>query len=594
MKVLGLGNPFLRHAAAALVVDGELVAAVEEERLTRSERASPQLPLHAARYCLAEAGLDIEDVDRIAIPWSRETQRRDLTAFVRRMWRRQPLRALEAMRLARRHKPTLEAFVHQLTQALARPRSVGQSLAIPIAWVDSPIAQAAGAYHLSGWSHSAIICLGHAHQLVSTFLAEGRYGDIVPVQRIASPDSLDLFFSAVTEYLGFHSEPDLTMELATYGRPGGAGVSALIERRDTHRPSFRVHDALLNGREPWGIDAPHIPPVVLASLGTPANGDVFSERYCDIAATAQHTLEQVVISFLDTALRPALEFGRGRVCLTGTCALNPRLNQRVLEHPLVHELWVPPAADESGTAVGAALWATHHGGGSIRPLRHPYLGPAYLDAEIARTLSELRIRHEHWPHGAIVDHVATLLARGEVVGWFQGRLEFGPRTLGNRCVLANPATPSSGREISERLKHTESWFRFTPAVTERNAREVFEEGNPAPFARVTRTCRPKWRASLGQAVQSDGTCKPLVVSEASNPRFHALLEAFEIRTGVPALLCTSLSRPREPLACSPADALATFFGSGLGFLALGDRLVSKAFDTAPEVSSEARTEDSKP
>lgn len=577
MKVLGLGNPFLRHAAAALVVDGELVAAVEEERLHRSERTTPQLPLHAARYCLAEAGIGIEDIDRVALPWSKDTYRRDLTAFVRRMWRRQPLRALEAIRVARRQKRTFERFVRQLTDALAHPRTIGRTPTTPIAWVDPPIAQAAGAYHLSGWSHSAIICLASANQLVSTFLAEGRYGEIVPVQRITSPDSLDLFFSAVTEYLGFESEPDFTMELATYGRPGGgAGISALIEQKNNRRSSFRVHDALLDGKESWGLDTPPISPVLLASLGTRADDDVFSERYCDIAATAQHTLEEVVISFLETALRPALEFGRGRVCLTGPCALNPGLNQRVLEHPLVREVWVPPAADESGTAVGAALWVTHHAGGSLRTLRHPYLGPAYLDREIEDTLRELRIRHEHFEHGRIIDEVAKRLAAGEVVGWFQGRLEFGPRTLGNRCVLANPALPTSGCEISERLKRTESWFRFTPAITEERARDVFQESNSAPFARVTRTCRPEWRASLAQAVQVDGTCKPLVIAEASNPRFHALLRAFEKSTGVPALLCTSLSRPREPLACSPADALATFFGSGLSYLALGDRWVSKS------------------
>lgn len=587
LKVLGLSNPQRSRPAAALVIDGEVVAAVEESRLSRGADRS-HLPVLATQYCLAEAGIQWNDLDRIAIPWSAESYRRDLPPFVRRSWKSQPKRVWNTLAHPRRTRLSIEERVGELGARVVGDHAPTPS-SVPLTWVDPAIALAAASYLLSGWSHAAIICLGGPEQLVSTFLAEGRYGGIVPVRRMSSPDSLELFFSRVTDYLGFNDR-ELTIGLSTYGRPN-ADMDAFIEQRpakprarlwsspstSSKGQSFRVRDELLGVPHPVGTNGPghKVPSELVRRLGPAANGNVFSERYRDLAAAAQRTLEEIVTSFLETSLRPALEFGRGRVCLMGECALNPRLNRHLLEHPLVEQLWVPPAADDTGAALGAALWTTQEAEHDIRPFRHASLGPSYADVEIAQTLDRLRIPHRHYPDGAIVDRVAELIDAGEVVGWFQGRLEFGAATQGNRSVLAHPAREQSGRQISERLKHTESWHRFSPAITEKAARTVFEARRGSCSSRVTRACRPQWTAALHEAIHVDGTCQPHIVAESSNPRFHRLLEAVGARGGLPAVLFTSLNRPDEPIACSPDDALATFFGSGLDFIALGDRLVSK-------------------
>lgn len=572
MKVLGLGSPGFHRPAAALVVDGEVVAAVEEQLITRR---SEGLPVEAARYCLAEAGLRVDELDHVAVAWSPETHRHDLPAYLRRGWRSQPKRVWEEIRGTRRRKIDQEQAVSQVIAALT-PKGLDPKTP-PITWVDHHVSLAANSYYLSGWDNAAILSLDDDRGLVSTLLAEGRYGEIVTVRRVSNPDSIPLLLGTVSEFLGFdRADADLLRGLAAYGDAGGADLSPLVDQSGDF--PFRIRNLRsLNTTHLPGQKRTSFHPELTRWLGPPANGNVFLERYCDLAAATLETLEAVIAKLLDTTLRPALEFGGGRLCLSGPCSLNPRLAQKLLEHELVESIWVPPAADDSGAPLGAALWASHQLGTKILPLRHPYLGPSYGNQEITETLHRLRVPHLRLEHD-LFDRVAELLAQGKVVGWFQGRTEIGPRALGNRCVLADPARAGATEEINERIKKRESWYRYTPMIQTEMASTLLGHVPVSAYGTLTVPCHMDWRGPLQEALRPDGTCDPQVVSDEFNPRLHRLLECFRQRTGTPGLLAASLCRPDEPLACSPEHALSTFFGSGLDFLAIGNHLVAKAPD----------------
>jgi carbamoyltransferase len=293
-----------------------------------------------------------------------------------------------------------------------------------------------------------------------------------------------------------------------------------------------------------------------------------------VAAAAQRALEDAVLSIVDRDLAPLLERHEGRLCFAGGCALNVRLNRRLIEHPRVRELWVQPAAGDSGTSLGAATWLAARRGESLHPMRQPYLGPEYDGAAIERELARLCV-----PSGRpddIVETTADLLTAGKVVAWFQGRMEWGPRALGNRSILAHPAWPGISDDVNARIKFREKWRPFCPSILKEHGPEILGAEHDSPFMTFSFLATEKWKERIPEAVHVDGTCRPQLVSADLNPRFHRLLEAFKLRTQIPALINTSLNRRGEPMVCSPADALAMFYGSGLEYLVLGDYLIRKS------------------
>jgi carbamoyltransferase len=254
-------------------------------------------------------------------------------------------------------------------------------------------------------------------------------------------------------------------------------------------------------------------------------------------------------------------------------ALNVVLNRKLMQHPWIDQLYVPPSPGDAGTALGAASWAAMELGDEVKPLRDAYLGPGYDGDSIARELEGLRIPHERLPDPAAKG--ASLLAAGEVVAWFQGRMEWGPRALGNRSILGHPGVPGTADDINARIKYRERWRPFCPSVLEEHAADFLGSKHPSPFMTLSFELPREWRERTPEVAHVDGTVRPQVVSRATNPRFHRLISEFERLTGLPVVINTSLNRRGEPMVCSPRDALAMFFASGLEHAILEDVYVRK-------------------
>jgi carbamoyltransferase len=307
-------------------------------------------------------------------------------------------------------------------------------------------------------------------------------------------------------------------------------------------------------------------------FGKPREGDALAEPYIHIAAAAQEMLERTAIALIETHLGDTLR-RTGRLCLAGGCALNVVMNRRLIEHPLVRELFVPPAPNDAGLPLGAAALACAARGIETQRLDHAYWGPEFSDAEIEKELEGVRLPYRRLADPALAG--ASLLTRGDIVGWFQGRMEWGPRALGNRSILGHPGLPGTEREINERIKFRETWRPFCPSVLEEYAAEVLGSEHPCPFMTYSFRLPEAWKSRIPEVTHVDGTARPQIVSSKTNPLFHQLIAEFKKRTELPCVINTSLNRRGEPMITSPRDALKMFYGSGLEHLIMGNFYVAK-------------------
>jgi carbamoyltransferase len=309
-------------------------------------------------------------------------------------------------------------------------------------------------------------------------------------------------------------------------------------------------------------------------LGPPREGDGLSEPYIHVAAATQKRLEDVTIALLEHHLADALARHEGRLAFAGGCALNVRLNRKLIGHPLVKELWVQPAAHDSGLSLGAATYVAHQSGDTIAPMKHVYYGPEYDQETIDKTLNVSELPWKHVSDAA--ETGAAILDAGHVMAWFQGRLEWGPRALGNRSILGNPAVKGTADRINSQIKFREMWRPFCPSILEEHAAEVMETGgHPSPFMTHTFIVKEAWREKVSEIVHVDESARPQFVSRETNPLFHDLIRRFHKRTGCPLVINTSLNRRGEPMVCSPEDAVAMFKGSGLTHMLIGNALVTR-------------------
>ncbi len=567
MKVLGVACPFWHDPSAALVIDGEVVAAVEQERFSRRKHAVRELPVEAVQYCLAEAGLTPQDIDRVAFPWSHRALEANRRAFVRRYFGRRPIKAIKnALRAGRKGERRI-GKLHQTLEAIGLGRG-----AVPIDFIEHHVAHAASALHASGFDRCAIASLDGLGEITTCLFAEGRGGQVHKLGEIQKPDSLGLFYGSLTEFLGFEINDGeyKTMGMAAYGDASRVDLSDILR--------YGEGDLSLDLDFLWSPkDRRHTPRHsygrrFVERFGPPREGDVLAEPYIHLAAAGQDLLERAAISLIEHHLEPALR-ETGRLCLAGGVALNVVLNRKLMQHPWIEELYVPPSPGDAGTAVGAATAAAQAAGDAIQPLRSAYLGPSYDSASIQRLLDERRI-----PYQKLADPAASaaeLLAGGEVVAWFQGRMEWGPRALGNRSILGNPCVKGTAEDINTRIKYREPWRPFCPSVLEERATEFLGSKHASPYMTLSFDLPEESRQRCPEITHVDGTARPQIVSKTTNPRFHHLISELEARTGVPCVINTSLNRRGEPMVNSPEDALRMFFESGLENLVMEDLYVSK-------------------
>ena len=318
-------------------------------------------------------------------------------------------------------------------------------------------------------------------------------------------------------------------------------------------------------------------PKLIEWLGPKREGDIADDPYIHYAAAMQALFEKLALEMIDYYLGDILK-ETGRLAFAGGCALNVKLNQRIIARPDVKELFVQPASGDAGTAVGAASYISVKNGVPVEKMEHVYLGPSYSNEDIIAACA----RHPNQPQWQKIDDVpqeiAKVLVEGNPVAWFQGRMEFGPRALGGRSIIGCPSVAGVADRINEQIKFRERWRPFCPSMLDTVAPQMLSVDHPSPFMTFTFDVKEGWAERVPEVVHEDGTARAQVLKRDYNPRYYDLMKELEVMTGNGVVLNTSLNRRGEPMVCSPTDALNMFFGSDLQFLIMEDILVMKARD----------------
>jgi carbamoyltransferase len=539
--VLGV-NAVFHDPAAALLVDGNVVAAAEEERFSRRKHgkspvpfATWELPERAMAYCLSEAGLAPADLDAVAYSYDPDLAPQpdgDITAAE---W--EGLRTLYAGRAPR----FLQASLPGLDPAKVR-------------WVAHHVAHAASATFASGLDPCDVLVLDgrgeRASHLAGTFA--GGALDVLAAQRL--PHSLGLLYEELTAHLGFRRSSDeyKVMAMASYGEPSFVDELRRLVRADADG-GFVV--------EP--VDLARYAPALAA-------GAEFTRAHADLAASVQCRLEEVLI---DLARGLHRRTGNRDLVMAGGVALNCVANSRLWREGPYERIWVQPASGDSGTALGAAMHVAHELGDAVGPMRTAALGRGWDDAALARVLDTAAVAYERPADVAAV--AAEALARNEVVAWFQGRSEYGPRALGHRSLLADPRAAANLERLND-VKGREQFRPVAPMVLAERAAEIFQGPLPSPFMLFTHAVRPGWAERIPAVVHVDGTARIQTVDREQEPLVARLLERFEALTGVPVVVNTSLNTAGRPMVDDPRDALECFGSAPVDVLAIGPFVVRRS------------------
>jgi carbamoyltransferase len=548
-------------AAAALLVDGEVVAAAAEERFN-GRKHSGAFPAGAIGYCLAEAGIGLADVDEIVHGF-------DYSPY-RAAFSMDPATA-EQYRHVFSKEALLELVRHHLPDfALERVHQVSHHLA-----------HAASAYFTSGWDQCLVLVVDGMGEVDSATVYTGRDGQVETVQRISAHDSIGVLYSLVTFHLGFDFNADeyKIMGLAPYGDPERFRdfFEAAVELRDDG--TIRIPVLRLNRgrheRENY-LATRHILAERLGAARSPDSEVTDAHR--DIAAALQACLDRVMLHMCD---RFATRTAQRRLALAGGVALNCTANGRLLASGRFDDLYIQPAAADDGTALGAALYrASVHGEARNARFAVPFLGPGYAPPAVEAALTRVadRVTVTRFPSDAeACGEAARFIAEGRVVGWFRGRMEFGPRALGHRSILADPGDPAMRDRVNAMVKKREAFRPFAPAVTREEVHRWFAvpERTTLPYMITIVEVREPHRAALPAITHVDGTARVQTVSREDDPAFHRLLQEVGRRTGRQMVLNTSFNVKGQPIVNTPLEAVETFLGTGIDCLFLENVLVQR-------------------
>ena len=603
MRILGI-SAFYHDSAAALVEDGQVVAAAQEERFTRKKHDS-DFPVKAIEYCLKAAGTGLDAVDFVAFydkPFIKfERLLETYLAFAPRGF-----------------QSFSKAIPVWIKEKLFQKRLITQELRefapefdweTKLLFAEHHQSHAASAFYPSPFEEAVILTMDGVGEWATTSLGIGRGNKVEMQKEIHFPHSLGLLYSAFTYYTGFrvNSGEYKVMGLAPYGEPKYRDVilDNLIDLKEDG--SFRLDlsyfdyctglrmtnekfDTLFGG-------APRLPEELL------------TQREMDLAASIQAVTEEVVLRLTRSAAR---ETGAENLCMAGGVALNCVANGKVLPDGAFKNVWVQPAAGDAGGALGAALTAAHllqgqtrSASGPLDAMRGSYLGPAFDQGEIEARLTAVGARYTARDDGDLVATVANALAEGQAVGWFQGRMEFGPRALGNRSILGDPRSPTMQKTLNLKVKYRESFRPFAPSILAEDVGAWFELDRESPYMLQVANVRSDRRREMSDAEKAlfgidklnvprsdipavthvDYSARIQTVHAETNPRYHALLSAFKERTGCPVLVNTSFNVRGEPIVCTPEDAFHCFMGTELDMLAVGNCVLRKE-DQDPSLRSD--------
>lgn len=564
--VIGIHNTGIL-SSAALAVDGKLVFGCAEERLDRRKH-SKYFPHQAIKAALDWQGLSLADVDVFAIGWNPAI---NVSGRYRAGFSEWPAYPGERFSANPNHLLPQLAGVYSATDQIFHREGAKP---VQLTYLSHHLAHMTGAHLLSGFEETALFSCDGYGERDTTVWATGRGDKIKILKRIEFPHSVGCFYSAITEFLGFR--PDLdewkVMGAAAYGDP--APYRAAMERMIRLEPegAFRLD---LDFFDHFNFDTSgYLTPAAHRLLGAPRRPDeAMEQRHFDIAAAAQSRLEEVLRWAL-TWLREAS--GCPRVCLSGGVAMNSLFNGRLSLDGPFDQVFAPFSPDDSGNSIGAALWAAQRAGDPVRDQSPtPFLGRSYDDEAVAEAVARCGLTATRVEDPAAA--AAELLAAGRIIGWFQGRMEFGQRALGGRSILADPRAPDMQDRLNSAVKFREGFRPFAPAVRAEDVDRFFDvpAGTRAPFMEKVLPIRAERRKEIPAVVHADGTGRAQTVERDAQPLFHALISAFGALTGVPVLVNTSFNLNGEPIVESPTDAVRTYATSGMDALMLGRHLLSK-------------------
>ena len=580
MIILGI-NAFHGDSSAALVRDGVLVAAAEEERFSRIKHWAG-FPLQSIAYCLREAGLHLADIEHVAI------NQDDRAHWLRKL-------AYVAV-----HPPGMDLVLSRLRNRRRRqelPELLAEAFPADnfrgaIHNVEHHLAHLSSAFHVSPFEEAVVVSVDGLGDFSSAAWGVGRKNDISVAGRVYFPHSLGIFYQALTQYLGFpyYGDEYKAMGLAPYGSPSRMEAMGEIVKL-TKNGAFMLDLAYFRHhreRIAYSWDS-----------GSPEFGDLFSpaleellgprrrpqepleERHRDIARSVQARYEEAFFHLIGPLQQ---RFGSSDIALAGGCAMNSVANGKIRRMTPFRRVYVQSAAGDAGGAIGASYVVWHRlGGHRSFVMDHAFWGPQFALAEIARLLSERR--EEIAQLGCAVEEIgdeeelcrraATAIAQGAVLGWFQGRMEWGPRALGNRSILCDPRRGDMKAILNAKIKRRESFRPFAPSVLAESVGGWFEEDDAVPFMMQVFQIREEKRAQIPAVTHVDGSGRLQTVYRHTNPRYYRLIESFRDLTGVPMVLNTSFNE-NEPVVCRPEEALDCFLRTKMDALVIGDLLVSRS------------------
>lgn len=583
MNILGI-NAYHGNASAALVCDGKLIAAVEEERFNRIKYAAG-FPVEAIRYCLKEAGITLADIDHVAVP------RNPLARLGTKLFY-----ALRMPSFARERAKVMTKFTG-IPEALAAAFDTDpKKMAAAFHRVEHHQAHLASSFFVSPFEDAALLSADGLGDFASSMWGVGRGNQMAISGAIAFPHSLGLYYTAVTQYLGFLKFGDeyKVMGLAAYGEPEQLEAFRDIVRFSPNGGDFGFRLGLdyfvhhRTGPEMSWAESDKTP--VLGKmfsdrmgrrLGGPARepDEPLEQRHRNLAAALQARLEEVYLGMLR---KLASKTGARAVCLSGGVAFNCVANGKIFDQTPFEQVYVHPAAGDAGLAVGAAYYVWNQ---ILRKPRsfvmdHAYWGPGYTAQEIRAAIEASAVTKgggysvAELAEPELLRRTAAIIADGKILGWYQGRAEWGPRALGNRSIVADPRRAEMKEILNRRIKHREIFRPFAPSILAEKTGEWFEKSHPSPFMTLAYAVRPEKRDKTPAPTHVDGTGRLQTVSREANPKYHALISEFERQTGVPVVLNTSFN-DNEPIVCRPQEALDCFLRTQMDALVLENVLITR-------------------
>jgi carbamoyltransferase len=574
MIVLGI-NGLGVLPSASILVNGKIIAFVEEERFTRVKGSEGLMPKLSVEYCLKAANIKLSEIDYIAFGWDaklysyympffflkqflKNYKKSNTSGGVKRvlseLWKYHPIKVKKDIK-----RMLIDIGLDEKTP--------------PIRFVSHHLSHAASSFYCSGFEESLILIIDGSGEYKSTSLFQGKGLQLKELQSFDLPNSIGWFYQTITEYLGFkpnHHEGKL-MALAAYGQKN----ELVFEK---------MNQILKSDLGQYHFDSQY------SFLGSHSKGKVFSDELEELLGPARSSLEEITQYHKDIAyatqyflekacldlILPWIDHQdfSGNLCIAGGVALNCKMNGVLAEQAQIKKIYVPPHSSDNGTALGAAFCVSiENNDSSFTEMKNAYWGPQYDQAEILKTLKSENVSYQK--EVDISQTVANLLHENKVIAWFQGRMEVGSRALGNRSILANPSNILIRDFINQKIKNRETWRPFAASILEGYKEKYLVNSKDSPFMTLAFTTTKEFQKLAPAAIHIDGTTRPQIVNFEENPLYYQLIEKFGNLSGVYALLNTSFNLKEEPIICTPQLALNTFLSSEIDYLVLGDYIISK-------------------